>query len=113
MRDDHLAAGNVPSRTPWPRKSARVALQAQVILRRSGQARYCVTVHDISRHGCCLDFVELPRLDERVWVKFDGLEPIEALVCWTRAFVAGLEFERAIHPAVFAMLVKRLQNGPG
>ena len=64
------------------RKSARVSLTAEVQLRRSGQSNYLVNVHDISPEGCKLEFVERPRLDETVWVKFDRLDAIEATVCW-------------------------------
>lgn len=109
LQHDRVDTGNRPARTMWPRKSARVPLRADVVLRRAGHNKYQVSVYDVSRHGCRLEFVELPRLDERVWIKFDGLEAIEALVCWTREFVAGLEFEREIHPAVFDMLVSRLR----
>lgn len=112
MRDDRVDTGYRPARTPWPRRSARIPLLADVVLRRAGQNKYRVTVYDISPHGCRLEFVEQPKLDERVWIKFDGLEAIEALVCWTGASVAGLEFERRIHAAVFDMLVSRFREGP-
>lgn len=52
--------------------------------------------------------MERPKLDELVWVKIDGLQSLEAMVCWIRGFEIGLEFERPIHPAVFEMLVKQL-----
>ena len=51
-------------------------------------------------------------LDERVWIKFDQLNAIEAMVCWTTGFNVGLEFERPIHQAVFEMLLVRLKNDP-
>ena len=93
-----------------PRKSERVVLTAQVTLRRAGQPNYRVEVHDASPHGCKLEFVERPRLDELVWVKFEGLEALEAFVCWVENFVAGVEFQNPIHPAVFETLIKRLGN---
>ena len=34
------------------RRSARIPLKAEVLLRRSGQNNYVVSVHDVSRHGC-------------------------------------------------------------
>lgn len=49
-------------------------------------------------------------LDERVWVKLNQLNPIEAMVCWTTGSNVGLEFERPMHPAVFEMLLIRLKN---
>jgi hypothetical protein len=84
-----------------------VSLRAEVQLRRSGQSNYLVSVHDISPEGCKLEFVERPRLDETVWVKFDRLDAIEATVCWLNGPDVGIEFARPIHPAVFDVLVKR------
>lgn len=91
------------------RQDARVAVNAEVALRRSGSHPYSVRVYDASPHGCRIEFVERPSLDERVWVKFQGLEAIEGLVCWVDGFVAGLEFVTPIHPAVFDSLVARLR----
>jgi hypothetical protein len=36
------------------------------------------------------------------------LETLSAVVCWVDRHVGGVEFERPLHPAVFAMLVDRL-----
>ena len=96
---------------PRERKSARVSLKAEVQLRRSGHHHYVVNVHDISPEGCKLEFVERPRLDETVWVKFDGLDAIESSVCWLQGSDVGIEFVRPIHPAVFQVLVRNLNDG--
>ena len=61
------------------RRTERVAVNAEVALRRSGQLNYRVRVFDASPLGCRLEFVERPQLDERVWIKFDGLDPIEGI----------------------------------
>lgn len=79
-------------------------------LRRSGQHHYVVNVFDISPDGCKLEFVERPRLDETVWVKFDGYDAIPSSVCWIEGHSAGIEFERPIYPAIFEMLIARLQR---
>jgi len=94
-----------------PRRNPRVSLEAEVQLRRSGQRHYRVNIHDASPEGCRLEFVERPRLDEKVWVKFDALDSIEANVCWARGHDVGVEFVRPIHPAVFNSLVQRLKGG--
>ena len=94
-----------------PRRNARLELQAELQLRRSGQRHYRVNVHDASPEGCRLEFVERPRLDETVWVKFDGMDSIEAHVCWVRGQDVGVEFVRPIYPAVFDALVGRLKRG--
>jgi hypothetical protein len=85
-----------------------VQLDGQVSLRRSGAINYSVRVYDVSPYGSKIEFVERPRLDERVWVKFEGLNAIEAIVCWIDGHVAGVEFVRPIHPAVFDALVQKL-----
>ena len=92
----------------WPRRSERVALSAEVTLRRLGYASFSVTVTDASPDGCKVELVERPAEGERVLVKFDGLEPLESEVCWIEGFTAGLKFARPIHPAVFDLLVERL-----
>lgn len=99
-----------PGRAPWPRKGSRVTLSAEVTLRRAAKGSYRVKIIDASLHGCKAEFVERPELDETVWVKIDYLEAIEATVCWVRGLEVGLEFKRAIHPAVFDMLIHRLKT---
>lgn len=104
-----LDTGFGHARTPRPRKAARIAIDAEISLRRTGQQGYRVRIFDISPHGCKLEFVERPRLDERIWVKFDGLDAIEGLVCWVDGFAAGVEFDRSIYQPVFELLVARLK----
>jgi PilZ domain len=67
-----------------------------------------VNVHDISPEGCRLEFVERPRLDEIVWVKFDGLDAVESSVCWVTGHDVGIQFGQPIYPAVFDFLIRRL-----
>ena len=99
-----------PGGPQLPRRNARVQLQAEVQLRRSGQHHYMVSVHDISPDGCRLEFVERPRLDETVWVKFGTMDSIEANVCWIKGHDVGVEFARPIYPAVFNALVEKLKR---
>lgn len=83
--------------------------KGQASLRREGHISYQVNVFDISPHGCKVEIIERPNLGDRVWIKFAGLEPLHAMVCWVEGPAAGLEFETKIHPAVFEMLLKRLR----
>jgi hypothetical protein len=92
----------------WPRQSERTALSADVSLRRLGQNNYSVRVNDLSPDGCKVELVERPRVGEHLLIKFDGLEVLEGEVCWIDGYVAGLRFEKAIHPAVFDLLVQRI-----
>jgi len=87
-----------------------VPLTAEVALRRSGKLNFRTSVFDLSPHGCAIQFVETPALEERVWIKFDGLEALEAQVCWVDGLKAGMAFGAPIHPAVFEQLVARLQG---
>jgi hypothetical protein len=91
-----------------PRRTARIELCADLSLRRVGRQTYRATVFDISPEGCKVEFVERPRLDELVWVKFESLEAVEAAVCWVDGFYGGLKFLRPIYPAVFDLLLARL-----
>ena len=99
-------AQEMPSR----RRSERVPLRAEVHLRRSAQSHYRVSIYDLSRHGSKVEFVEVPQLDQIVWLKLEGLEALECHVCWVKGYVAGIEFLKVIHPAVFDHLVQRLRS---
>jgi hypothetical protein len=65
-------------------------------------------VYDLSPEGCKLEFQDRPELDETVWVKFEGLELLQATVCWIEELRVGVEFQRPIHSAVFDHIVARL-----
>lgn len=91
-----------------PRNAERIELSADLSLRRVGRQNYRAQVFDISPEGCKVEFVERPRLDELVWVKFETLEAVEAAVCWVDGFYGGLKFLRPIYPAVFDLLLTRL-----
>lgn len=101
--------GIPPVRPHWPRKSLRENLHAEVVCRRSGRPGYQVQLFDISPHGCKIEFVEKPKLDDRIWIKFSGLEALPAYVCWIEGFIAGVEFDKTIHPAVFERLLTQLR----
>ena len=92
------------------RKTERVPLRAEVGIRRSGFHGFRVRVFDASPNGCKIEFVETPKLGERVWVKFDGLEGIEATVRWLDGHMGGVHFERPLHEAVFQRLVSTARD---
>lgn len=91
-----------------PRKSERVPITAMVKLRRRGHHNFAVHVYDLSPEGCKMEFLERPELDETVWVKFEGLELLQAKVCWIEELRVGVEFVHPIHSAVFDHIVDRL-----
>jgi hypothetical protein len=92
------------------RTCERLALAAEVTLRRTGRPSYRVRVLDISPSGCRLDVVDRLDVDQHVWIKFDGLEAFEAKVCWFAGFKVGLRYANPIHPAVFDQMMKRFQR---
>ena len=93
-----------------PRRHERVAVEADVTLRRSGRLNFRVRVYDISPEGCRAEFVERPELGERVWIKFDDLHSLEAIICWVAGTKTGMSFVRPIHSAVFDLLLARVRR---
>lgn len=91
-----------------PRRHERVSVEGEVTMRRVGKLSFRVHIYDLSPDGCKAEFVERPQLDEQLWIKFDGLEALEARVRWLSGAKAGLRFVRALHPAVFDLIVTRL-----
>jgi hypothetical protein len=100
-----------PAKPLWPRRSERVAVTASLTLRKPGQANFRVRVVDASPEGCKIEFVDRPSIGDRIWVKFDGLETLESEVCWVENFMMGVTFARPLHPAVFDLIIERLNQG--
>jgi hypothetical protein len=103
-----FAPDDVPKKDQTPRAEQRLELSAEIALRRPGRQHYQARIFDLSRTGCRIEFVERPRVGELVWAKFDGLDALEAEVRWMDGFFGGIEFKRAIYPAVFELLLARL-----
>ena len=70
-------------------------------MRRAGVHGFRVRAFDLSPEGCKIEFIELPALGERVWIKFGGLDAVEAVVRWIDGHIGGLEFVRPLYPAIF------------
>jgi PilZ domain-containing protein len=92
-----------------PRLHERIAVDAEVALRRAGKLHFQVHVFDVSPDGCKAEFVERPEVGEQVWIKFTGIEALEAQVCWVAGAKSGIKFARPIHPAVFDLLLQRMR----
>lgn len=92
------------------RRHQRISLEAEVALRRAGKLTFRVRLFDLSPAGCKAEFVEKPELHEPVWIRFDAMDAIEANVCWIAGAKVGLRFLRPVHPAVFEMLLVRLNR---
>ena len=94
-----------------PRRAERVPIGAEIGLRRSFAHRCPVELIDLSVHGARVDVIERVQPGERLFVSLPGIETIEAAARWNSDFVAGVEFARPLHPAVFEMLCSRMRHG--
>ena len=99
-----------PTKKIVERRADRTPIHAEVTLRALGRNSYRVQVLNLSTDGCRVEFVERPRVDDHVSIKFDGLETLESDVRWVEGHNAGLVFTRRLHPAVFDLLLRRLQS---
>ena len=98
----------VADKQQQPRVTERVSIDAEVMLRRLGSNNYRVRLFDLSPAGCKVELVERPREGEHLLIKFEGLEALDGEVCWVNDYIAGLRFEKPFHPAVFEVMVARL-----
>ena len=80
------------------RTADRFEVPGEISLRAAGKTSYRVRVLDLSTEGCRVELVEMPRIGDRMRVKFDGLEMLEAEVCWVEGHTAGLKFDGITPP---------------
>ena len=92
-----------------PRKHCRQSLNAEVLLRGPSRPNYRTRVFDLSPTGCKIDFVERPKIGDKLWIKLEGLDALEGDVRWLDDFIGGVQFRREIHPAVFELHLARLK----
>lgn len=92
------------------RSQERQLIEADILFRRQGGLSYRSDIRDLSLSGCKVSFVELPRVGDAVWVKFPFLDALEGRVRWVSGGTGGVEFIRSIYPAVFKLLISRLQT---
>ncbi|GAA4011767.1 hypothetical protein GCM10022280_06840 [Sphingomonas swuensis] len=108
-----LAFDGADERPHWPRKAVRHAAAMSVLVRRQGRRSQWIDATDVSEAGCCLSFVDAPRVGDLLWVQLPGLEAIETEVRWVEGHRAGTVFRREIHPAVFELLLARWKSAVG
>ena len=95
------------SRTQVSRRTSRLEVTAEVVLQAQGNSNR-VSLFDLSTHGYNAELVERASVGDRMSVKSEGLEVLEADVCWINGLRAGLRFKRPVHPVVLDLLLKRL-----
>ena len=91
------------------RRAERVALCADVDFRRSGDHRYRVNIVDFSPEGCRIELPERVLPNELIWISLPGLQSLPARVRWVKDWIAGVEFERPLHPSVFIHVSQRMR----
>lgn len=89
------------------RQADRARVEASVLVRRQYRRSQWLDAHDISPLGCCLNFVDVPRQDDLLWIQLPGLEALQGRVRWVEGHRAGLHFEKPIHPAVYSLLLEK------
>ena len=94
---------------PWHR-DPRIALKADIHVRRLGNRKGGVTLHDLSKTGCKVEVQEILAPGELVWVSLPGLQPVEGRVAWTDTWVIGVKFANPLHPAVLDALLPRMKK---
>jgi len=99
-----------PGSLQTDRLHERVSVDGEVSLRRASKLPFRVRIYDLSPDGCKAEFVERPELNEQVWIKFDGMDALEAKVRWIVGPKVGLRFARPLYAAVFDLLVAKLRS---
>lgn len=94
------------------RRSARVPIESEVLVRRVGGSTFEVALHDVSNGGCRVELLEPCEVGDPVIARFPQLEPLGSRVCWASGTTAGMQFLTTIHPAVFDSLLTRLAGEP-
>jgi len=100
--------GTWADQQPARRLHQRTNVQGHISVRRLGSFGFDTQVRDLSATGCKVELVESVTVRDPVVARLPGLEPLGATVIWSDERCAGLQFNRPIHPAVFEMLLDRL-----
>lgn len=95
------------SRAQRPRRSERIPIDLGAGLRQRGATGVSVRILDLSTHGFrAATHLELMEGMD-VWLRLPGLEPLHAKVAWSEGHFVGCAFERALHPAVVDMIIRK------
>lgn len=92
------------------RRSTRLSLEANVMVRRVGGFNFEIALRDISPSGCKVEMLEPSEVGDPVITRFPQLEPLGSRVCWANGTTTGVQFLTTLHPAVFDSLLTRLAD---
>jgi len=93
------------------RKAERVPMQADIDFRRTGEHRWRVNLLDFSPQGCRVELPVRVNDEDLIWINLPGLEAVQSGISWVEEWVAGVEFDKPLHPAVFEMVEQRMRSG--
>lgn len=88
------------------RRTDRVRVDAWLFMRRAGEVKFKTCIYDISPEGCMLEVVSNPRVGDRVGIKIENMEPLEAVICWVEESRCGLRFEAPLRFEVFSSILE-------
>ena len=90
-----------------PRREPRAKLETEAVIRNNHQQRIGGAVFDISEHGCRIElYIGSALPGQFVTIKLDGFESWSGVIRWSRGTQIGVEFTRALHPAVVDHLTR-------
>lgn len=70
-----------------------------------------IWIKDLSEYGCRFyDKFSILETGSTILVKIHNIGPIPALVKWREASVAGVEFEKPIHPGVMEHIIREMDE---
>ncbi len=78
----------------------RSAFAFKAAVRERGRSAQSVRIVDFSAQGCRLDGAMLLATGQQIWIRLPGLEALSAQVMWCDYDVAGIAFDKPLHPAV-------------
>jgi hypothetical protein len=91
------------------RRYQRLSLHSELQIRRVKETTKSTSVHNLCPAGCCVDTAVDLTEGERAWVRLPGLQSIPSTVRWAKEWMAGVSFDRPVHPAVFEMVIRRMR----
>ncbi|WP_299323161.1 PilZ domain-containing protein [Parasphingopyxis sp.] len=89
------------------RAAHREPVDVRAGFRKTGYEAAKADVSDISLTGCKVDSAMSLGIGAEVWIRFPGLQPMQATIAWSRGFEAGCKFTEPFHPAVLDDFLRR------
>lgn len=96
-----------PSR---PRRERRESMDALIVCQDWSDGGHSARIFDLSRNGCRIANEQPLSIHRHLWITLPGLKARLATVCWLEDGVAGIEFERPLHPLIFLRVVDELRE---